>query len=137
MQTTNINHCYECTHCFENRRSKTGYSCEMWGYDDFADDVTLDGFCHKFKHLHGLEPLEGLRIFEDKKRADEILSGVMELANWYGVVLISDYKELIGVKADNIDRKSGWIIDALNRYAKVVEAPCGYFIELPRAFSID
>ena len=137
MQTKNINHCYECTHCFENHRSKTGYSCEMWGHDDFADDTPLDGYCHKFKHTHGLETLEGLRIFEDKKYADDVLSGVMKFANWYGVTLVSDYKELLGVKASDDDRKSGWIIDALNRYAKVVETPCGYFIELPRAFPID
>lgn len=44
-----IIHCYECQHCFESGRSRTGYKCEMWGYDDFADDTILDGYCHKAK----------------------------------------------------------------------------------------
>ena len=48
MKNTII-HCFECQHCFESRRSKTGYKCEMWGYDDFADDTVLDGYCHKAK----------------------------------------------------------------------------------------
>ena len=42
-------HCLECRHCFESRRSKTGYACEMWGYDDFACSTKLTGFCHKAK----------------------------------------------------------------------------------------
>jgi hypothetical protein len=41
--------CSDCTHCFESRRSKTGYICEMWGYDDFASSTVLDGYCHKAK----------------------------------------------------------------------------------------
>lgn len=44
-----IIYCNECKHCFENRRSGTGYSCEVWGYEDFACSVPLSGFCHKAK----------------------------------------------------------------------------------------
>lgn len=52
-------HCVNCTHCFESRRSKTGYKCEVWGYDDFADDTILDGFCHKAKPAtHPIKPKE-------------------------------------------------------------------------------
>ena len=53
----NIIHCGECTHCFKSRRSKTGFACEMWGHDDFADSTVLDGFCHKAK----LDPHAALR----------------------------------------------------------------------------
>lgn len=42
-----IIHCYECRHRFSDRRSPTGYSCEVWGYDDFACSVPLDGYCFK------------------------------------------------------------------------------------------
>lgn len=49
MDNQNITHCSECTHCFKSRRSKTGYACEVWGYDDFACDTKPDGFCHKAK----------------------------------------------------------------------------------------
>lgn len=44
-----VTHCKDCKHCFESHRSKTGYKCEVWGYDDFADDTIPDGFCHKAK----------------------------------------------------------------------------------------
>lgn len=44
-----ITHCKDCGHCFESRLSKTGYACEVWGYDDFACDTKLDGYCHKAK----------------------------------------------------------------------------------------
>ena len=50
METTGIIHCENCGHRFKSRRSKTGYSCEVWGNDDFACDVPPDGFCHKAKH---------------------------------------------------------------------------------------
>lgn len=42
-------HCKECDHCFKSNRSKTGYKCAVWGYDDFASDTVLEGFCHKAK----------------------------------------------------------------------------------------
>ena len=51
----NLIHCSECEHCFKDRRSKTGYSCEVWGYDDFACAVPLDGYCFKAKPRH--EPI--------------------------------------------------------------------------------
>lgn len=44
-----IIYCKDCDHCFKSHRSKTGYSCEVWGYDDFADSVPLDGWCFKAK----------------------------------------------------------------------------------------
>lgn len=44
-----ITYCNYCGHCFKSRRSKTGYACEVWGYDDFADSVPLDGWCFKAK----------------------------------------------------------------------------------------
>lgn len=44
-----IIHCVECTHCFKCKRSRTGYACEVWGYDDFASATVLEGFCHKGK----------------------------------------------------------------------------------------
>lgn len=40
-----IIYCKDCTHCFKSRRSKTGYSCEKWGYEEFADSVPLNGWC--------------------------------------------------------------------------------------------
>lgn len=44
--------CRNCRHCFGSNRSETGYACEVWGYDDYADGTTLDGYCHKAKSLY-------------------------------------------------------------------------------------
>ena len=41
--------CKDCKFCFKSRMSKTGYACEKWGYDDFANDVPPDGWCFKAK----------------------------------------------------------------------------------------
>lgn len=49
MDTKDVIRCWECGHCFKCRRSKTGYACAVWGHDDFACDVPLDGYCHKAK----------------------------------------------------------------------------------------
>lgn len=53
----NIIYCEECRHCFENCRSRTGYSCAVWGYDDFACDTELSGFCHKAKPKEAKIPI--------------------------------------------------------------------------------
>ena len=49
MEIKDVIHCEECKHCFKCRRSKTGYSCEVLGYDDFASDTIPTGYCHKAK----------------------------------------------------------------------------------------
>ena len=49
MEEIEIIHCEDCMHCFESRRSITGYSCEVWWNEDFSCDVPLDGYCHKAK----------------------------------------------------------------------------------------
>ena len=45
----NIIHCKDCAHCFKCQRSNTGYSCEIFGHDDFACGIPLDGYCHNSK----------------------------------------------------------------------------------------
>lgn len=49
--------CMECDHCFKSKRSKTGYACEVWGHDDFACSVPLDGYC--FKAARAAQPVIG------------------------------------------------------------------------------
>ena len=49
----NIIYCSECDHRFKDIRSPTGYSCEVWSYDDFACSVPLSGYCHKAKPMRG------------------------------------------------------------------------------------
>ena len=49
MNMERIIHCAECIHCLTDRRSRTGYSCEMWGYLDFASPTELTGWCYKAK----------------------------------------------------------------------------------------
>ena len=49
MNSETIIHCEDCRYCFENRLSSTGYSCEVWGADEFCCDTTREGYCHKAK----------------------------------------------------------------------------------------
>lgn len=132
-----IAHCYECKYCFESKRSKTGYSCSMWGYDDFASDTRLDGFCHKAKTEPSLESLAGLRMYETAEDAEKILRHLRKIAGEYGIATRGDYLKLIGVESYTDDYRHGWLESALVKCARVVPTPLGYFIELPVAFPID
>ena len=51
-----IIYCKECDHRFKSHRSKTGYACEVWGYEDFACSVPPNGWCYKAKPAtHSIE----------------------------------------------------------------------------------
>ena len=49
MEDQELIYCEECQYRFKSNRSPTGYSCEVWGFGDFACYVPPDGFCHKAK----------------------------------------------------------------------------------------
>ena len=65
MDEKNIICCRSCRHCYKSRRSKTGYICEMWGYDDFASSVPLDGWCFKAKPLYELQTSDEWRTTDE------------------------------------------------------------------------
>lgn len=66
----NIIYCCECIHCFKSRRSKTGYACEVWGYEEFACDTELSGFCHKAKPKSSSKPFSVSIKDTEKMRRD-------------------------------------------------------------------
>lgn len=129
-------YCYECKHRFENGRSKTGHSCELWGHDDFADDVDLNGYCYKFKSKYSLKPIQGLCFFENKEDAENILNKMIEIAERYDVVTILDFKELRDLESEYIDIRYGWLKKPL-RKTKILHTQTGWFIDFPTAFPID
>lgn len=139
MQNQDLIHCYECEHCFRNKRSKTGYSCQMWGHGEFADNTQLDGFCHKAAVDETLLPLRKYRIFKTRDEAETVLLMLKETVARYGFASRSDFLEFAGAEAaaKYIDIKYGWTKSAIDRTAQVVETPLGYFIELPHAFPLD
>ena len=139
MQNTDIIYCYECKHCFKNKRSKTGYSCEMWGYDDFADDVSLDGYCYKAKVDMALRSLVGWRTFKSESLANDTLEKLKAVAYTYGCVTVCDYLDILGASnmATYLDTKYGWRYSALDKCAEIIETPFGYFLKLPTPFPIE
>ena len=128
----NVTHCYECSHRFRNKSSKTGYSCEVWGYGDFASDTTLDGFCHKAKRSQTLNSLDGIYMFKTEDEAKTILSMMNRCVEQYGVVTQGDFMDMIDLEASEVHRIHGWLGNALND-ARIVQTSLGYFIEFPRS----
>lgn len=136
MQTYTIKRCSDCSHCFKSKRSKTGYSCEVWGHDDFACDTILEGYCHKFKTLPELISLDGVYMFETEGKAKVILNRIIWIAETYGWASRADFMELINKDPSYEDMKCGWLAHSLKNDAKVVHAANGYFIEFPVAAKI-
>lgn len=69
--------------------------------------------------------------FTNRTDADEIINRMDDIAERYGFVTVSDYKELCTISADFIDTKYGWL-DHTVADAVVRRDYCGYFIDLPR-----
>lgn len=130
-----ITHCYECDHCFKSKRSKTGYSCAVWGYDDFASDTVPSGFCHKAKPVLTLDSLDGLLMFDNRLDAEKIIIDLIDIAENYGCVTRADFKDLVNLPADTDDNKFGWVGSEVKKI-RAVYTPRGYFIEFPRSVPI-
>ena len=130
----NVIHCHECDHCFKNKRSKTGYSCEVWGHDDFASDTTLSGYCHKatLKRPKTLDSSDGIHMFKTEEEVISTLSNVINTINIYGVALRCDYKDLIGKEPEAFDGNYGWFKSDIEKM-RIVQTERGYFIEFPQA----
>lgn len=128
-------HCYECTYCFRTHKSKTGYSCEMWGHDDFACDTQLDGFCHKSKTGTPGSQLRQYQMLDSREQAERVLSYMLDIARNYGVVTRADFLEIVGHPdaTSYTDNKWGWLVDSIELKAQIVTTSIGYFVDLPRA----
>ena len=129
----NIIYCRECTHCFRSGRSKTGYACEVWGHDDFACDTELTGFCHKGKASTGFALLT---LFDERCKAEKVLDQMIQTAKWYGVVLVSDFKELVNAKASINDSHFGWLEHIIIE-AQIEPAREGWYLNLPKPLPIE
>lgn len=136
MQTYTIKRCSNCSHCFKSKRSKTGYSCEMWGRDDFACDTILEGYCHKFKALPELDWPDGIFMFETEDKAKEILDKMIWIAETYAWASRADFMELINKEPSYEDTKYVWWANSLKNKTRVAHTPTGYFIACPEPFKI-
>lgn len=72
-------------------------------------------------------------IIRDRGQADDVLAMLDTLLDKYGMVRVSDYKELVGVSSDYTDNDYGWT-DL--RSSSVSRVPEGWIIRLPRAVPI-
>lgn len=130
--------CCECEHCFESRRSKTGYACAVWGHDDFADDTVPDGFCHKAKpHTTYTLSRDGSKIVSrNKTYLDTILSQIKKCVEWYGIITLADLKDIVNQGWTVRDSKYGWIGHMVENI-ELVHTSEGWVLELPRASLIE
>ena len=74
-------------------------------------------------------------IFNSEEDAEDVLKNMTRFAYWYGLVLVSDFKEFIDTEADAVDRHYGWLKHMVSN-AKVVQADSGYKIDICRALPI-
>lgn len=69
-------------------------------------------------------------FFKDEKHANDILKGMYDMLDTYGIVTVSDYYETAGYGCDTKDRQYGWV-----DLAGVSVKPVGensYYIDFPR-----
>lgn len=80
--------------------------------------------------------LEGVYMFKTEEDAQKILNEMVRLAEWYGIVLHSDFKSLIDCDAYPEDYKYGWLEHSIKK-ARIVPTDRGYFIEFERALPLE
>lgn len=73
-------------------------------------------------------------IFDNRGDAEEVLSGMDDLMDRYGLVSVGDLYDLVGISGDYTDNKYGWT-DI--RSARVVRVRDSYMLKLPRALPLD
>ena len=134
-----ITYCQECEHCFKNKRSKTGYSCSVWGYDDFACDTVPDGFCHKAKDKNNgyHMGLSKLHKFETASEAMEFINELKRICEWYGVATRGDYLELLNHPAGKTSYKEGWLYDHIEKFKVVKAGDGGFYVYVTKPLPID
>lgn len=74
-------------------------------------------------------------MFKTEEDARKILNYMIQVADEYGVVTKSDFKDLINRNAEYEESIHGWVGDAI-KSSRVVPTELGYFIEFPRAVSL-
>lgn len=74
-------------------------------------------------------------MFKTEEDARKILDCMIQVAENYGVVTKSDFKDLINRSADYEESIHGWL-EHMIKEARVVPTELGYFIEFPRAVSL-
>lgn len=73
-------------------------------------------------------------ILESRGEAEEVLSHLVELTEYYGMASVADLYDLVGVTSNFTDNRYGW--DNLSS-ARVVPVRGGYLLELPKPMVLD
>lgn len=89
--------------------------------------LELEGWIKQFLHK-GENGITGRSypdiVFKTREEAQEVLSGMKDLLDKYGVVTVSDFCELSSTPCTYIQNKYGWV----NIDAHIVPVPDGYMI---------
>lgn len=73
-------------------------------------------------------------IFESRVEAENVLMGLDDILDQYGIVRVADYYELVQVSCDHTAMNYGWT-DL--RSANIIRTRGGFMIKLPRPLPID
>lgn len=73
-------------------------------------------------------------VLESRGEAEEVLSGLVDLIEEYGMASVADLYELVGVTSNFTDNKYGWINLSNASVSRVRE---GYLLDLPRPILLD
>lgn len=74
--------------------------------------------------------------FNSYRAASRALWCMVDIANQYGVVTRSDFKDLLDLTTNREDYHYGWLPNTI-REARVLRIEHGYFIEFPKALPLD
>ena len=74
-------------------------------------------------------------MFKTEEEAQKIVDELKQIAEWYGVALYSDLKDLLDIEIEPDDYKYGWIEHSIKQ-TRIVPTELGYFIEFPRALPL-
>lgn len=73
-------------------------------------------------------------LFATWSNADEVLDGLLEIINSYGIATVADLKDLCDLSSSYVDNLYGWA-DLRDR-AKIIRVRNGYVLDLPKALPI-
>lgn len=73
-------------------------------------------------------------FFKDEQRAKDVLEGMNDMLNTYGIVTVSDYYDIVGSGSCFDDRQYGWV----NLDGVIIKSngANSYYIDLPRPLFI-
>lgn len=105
------------------KRSATNYV----SYDRFADNQRYDRNRTSSRVRYSIDDI----ILETKRDVDDVIQGMEQIIDQYGVVRVADLYDLVGITGDYTDNKYGW--DDIRTADAVRTRDGDYALRMPKA----